>query len=148
MPEKLRHEVLYLAHDRLSSGHMGISKTISRIRQHFIFPGLEQAARKYVLSCTQRQKVARSNLKDRAPLVPIPFVSEPMQEWVMDFAGPFEPTSSSGKKYILILVDAATAGLSAEPGRAPGVTTPVLAGRQGGRPKCRACLPSQGGRRG
>ena len=32
MPEKLRVEVLYLAHDRLISGHMGISKTISRIR--------------------------------------------------------------------------------------------------------------------
>ena len=87
---------------------MGISKTISRIRQHFSFPGLEQAVRKYVLSCTQCQKVARINFKDRAPLVSIPIVSEPMQEWVMDFAGPFEPASSSGKKYILILVDAAT----------------------------------------
>ena len=87
---------------------MGISKTISRIRQHFTFPGFEQAVRKYVLSCTQCQKFARINLKDRAPWVPIPIVSEPMQEWVMDFAGPFEPASSSRNKYILILVDAAT----------------------------------------
>ena len=47
-------------------------------------------------------------MKDRPPLVPIPIVSEPMQEWVIDFAGPFEPAFSSGKKYILILVDAAT----------------------------------------
>ena len=108
LPEKLRDEVLYLAHDRLSSGHIGISKTISRIRQHFSFPGLEQPVRKYVLSCTPCQKVVRINLKDRAPLVPIPIVSEPMHEWVMDFAGPFEPASSSGKKYNLILVDAAT----------------------------------------
>ena len=100
--------MLYLAHDRLNSGHMGISKTISRIRQHFSFPGLEQAVRNYVLSCTPCQKVVRINLKDRAPLVPIPIVSEPMQEWVMNFSGPFEPSSSSGKKYILILVDAAT----------------------------------------
>ena len=100
--------MLYLAHDRLISGHMGISKTISRIRQHFTFPGIEQALRKYVLSCAQCQKVARINLKDRAPLVPIPIMSEPMQEWVMDFNGPFEPASSSGKKYILILVDAVT----------------------------------------
>ena len=46
--------------------------------------------------------------KDRAPLVPISVVSEPMQEWVMDFAGPFEPATRSGKKYILILVDAVT----------------------------------------
>ena len=68
---------------------------------------MEQAVRKYALSCTLCQKVARINLKDRAPLVPIPIVSEPMQEWVMDFAGPFLPASSSGKKYILILVDAA-----------------------------------------
>ena len=108
LPEKLRDEVLYLAHDRLISGHMGISKIISRIRQHFTFPGLEQAVRKYVLSCTQCQKVARINLKDRAPLVDIPIVSEPIQECVTDFAGPFEPASSSGKKYVLILVDAAT----------------------------------------
>ena len=44
-------------------------------------------------------------MKDRASLVPIPIVSEPMQEWVMDFAG---PASSSGKKFNLILVDAVT----------------------------------------
>ena len=47
-------------------------------------------------------------MKDRAPLVPIPIVSEPMQELVMNFAGPFEPAFSSGNKYILILFDAAT----------------------------------------
>ena len=108
MPEKLRDEVLYLAHDRLISGHMGISKTIIRIRQHFSFPSLEQAVQKYVLSFTQCKVVARINLNDRAPLVPIPIVSEPLQEWVMNFAGPFEPAFSSGKKYILIVVDAAT----------------------------------------
>ena len=79
MPEKLRDEVLYLAHARLISGHMGISKTISRIRQHFSFPGLDQAVRKYVLSYPRCQRVARINLRDRAPLVPIPIVSEPMQ---------------------------------------------------------------------
>ena len=33
-----------------------------------------------------------------------------MREWVLDFAGPFEPASSTGKKCILILVDAATKG--------------------------------------
>ena len=52
--------------------------------------------------------MARINVKDRAPLVPIPIVSEPMQEWVMEFASPFDSPSSSGKKCILILVDAAT----------------------------------------
>ena len=107
LAEKLRDEVLYLAHDRLISVHMGISITISRIRQHFSFPGLEEAARKYVLSCTQGQKVAMINLKDRSPLIPIPIASEPKQECVMYFSGPFEPASSSGK-YIFILVDAAT----------------------------------------
>ena len=37
LPEKLRDEVLYLAHDRLSSGHMGYQKRISRTRQHLAF---------------------------------------------------------------------------------------------------------------
>ena len=58
--------------------------------------------------CTQCQKVARINLKDRVPLVSIPIVSEPMPEWVMNFAGSFEPAFISGRKYILILVDTAT----------------------------------------
>ena len=58
-----------------------------------------------MLSCPQRQKVAKINLKDREPLVPIHIVTEPMPEWVMNFAGPFEPASNSGKKYILIIVD-------------------------------------------
>ena len=47
-------------------------------------------------------------MKDRAQLVPIPIISKPIQEWVMEFADPFEPASSSENKYILILVDAAT----------------------------------------
>ena len=101
-------EVLYLARDRLISGHTGISKTISRIRLQFSFPGSEQAVRKYVLSCPQCQKVGRINLDDRASLVPISIVSEPMEEWAADFAGQFDPPSSSGKKYMQILVDAAT----------------------------------------
>ena len=60
LPENLRDELLYLAHGRL---HMGISKTISRIRQQCSFPGLKQAVRNYVLSCTQCQKVRRIHLK-------------------------------------------------------------------------------------
>ena len=99
MTEKLTDEVLYLAHDRLISSHMGISKTISRIRQHFSFPDLEQAVRKYVLSCSQCQKVAKINLKDRAPLVTIPIVSEPVPEWVMDFAGPRGYQMARGCRY-------------------------------------------------
>ena len=59
-----------------------------------------------MLSCPQCQKVARITLKDRAPLVSIPIVSEPMQEWVMNFDGPFDLPSRSGKKYVLIRVDA------------------------------------------
>ena len=47
-------------------------------------------------------------MRDRAQLVPIPIESDPIQEWVMDFAGPHEPAPSAGKKTILILVDAAT----------------------------------------
>ena len=47
-------------------------------------------------------------MKDRAPLVPILIISKPMQEWVMNFADPFEPASSSENKYILILVNAST----------------------------------------
>ena len=55
--EKLRDEVLCLAHDRLISGHMGISKTISRIRQHFSFPDLEQVVKSccHVLRAKRRQ---------------------------------------------------------------------------------------------
>ena len=108
LSEKLRDELLYLAHDCLISGNMTISKTISRIWQHFSLPGLELAVRKYVLSCPQCRRVARVNLKDRAPLVSIPIVSERMQEWLMDFADPYHPSSSSRKKYNLILVDVAT----------------------------------------
>ena len=99
--------MLHLAHDRLTGGHLGITKTASRIRQHFSFPGVEQVVRKYILSCTQCQRVARINLKDPVPLVSNPIVAEPMQESVMDFAGPFKFASISEKKYILIFVDAA-----------------------------------------
>ena len=52
-----------------------------------------------------------------------------MQELVFDFAGPFEPASSSGKMYILILVDAATKwsdAVAMTPQRADKVTDEMI----------------------
>ena len=48
-----RRKVLRFCHDIRSSGHLGIKKTIGRVRQRFYWPGLQDDVRRYVNGCEQ-----------------------------------------------------------------------------------------------
>jgi hypothetical protein len=48
-----RRKVLRFCHDIRSSGHLGIQKTIGRVRQRFYWPGLQDDVRRYVNGCEQ-----------------------------------------------------------------------------------------------
>ena len=48
--------MLRLSHDFPSSGHLGIRKTLSKVRQNYYWPGLEQDVKIYVIGCDKKQK--------------------------------------------------------------------------------------------
>ena len=107
IPEFYRNEILRIGHTIPLSGHMGTSKTLSRIGTHFYWPGLAFDIRKYRATCPQCQLVARKLKSNRAPLSPVAFVTEPFRKIAIDIVGEL-PRSSTGYKYILTIVDYAT----------------------------------------
>ena len=95
-----------LAHSIPLAGHLGKTKTASRILQRFYWPTLFKDVGTYCKSCTECQK-ASPGKKHRAPLIPMPIVEEPFHRIAMDIVGPL-PRSRKGHRYILVVCDYAT----------------------------------------
>jgi transposase InsO family protein len=79
------------------AGHLGIAKTIARIKRHVVL---------HVNSCLQcsRRKAYGAT---KAPLQPLPPVNEVWERIAMDVAGPVRE-SNRGYRYILVILDYAS----------------------------------------
>jgi hypothetical protein len=98
--------VLYEAHDAVSSGHMGVAKTLERVKALWWWPTLQKDVERYVRSCDscQRMKGARTN-KGLLHSLPVPgraWESVSM-DWMVSL-----PETSSGNSSILVVVDRLT----------------------------------------
>ena len=88
----LRTRLLVEAHDTPLSGHLGISKTKSRLRSMCHWSGWSEDVFNYVRSCTLCQQNKSINQSPAGLLHPIP---TPTRRWEcvsMDFIGPI-PTN-------------------------------------------------------
>jgi hypothetical protein len=85
------------------AGHLGIAKTITRIKGHYIWKGLKKDVVTYVTSCTlcARRKAIGAT---KAPLQPLPPVYEIWERIAMDIVG----ESRKGYRYILVISDYAS----------------------------------------
>ena len=105
LPRPCRQRVLQLAHAVPMAGHLG-KKTTARTAQRFYWPTMHRNIADYCRGCMECQKTRRFK-SSRAPMVPLPIVSEPFSRVAMDIVGPL-PRSRSGHKYILVQCDYAT----------------------------------------
>ena len=102
MPTSLRPELLYLAHDSKGGGHWGRDKSLSRINQSFIWPGMHRDVELYVKTCRTCNTSKAKNMPRHE--MQTYQAGEPNERVHLDFLGPFE-TSNLGNKYILSIVD-------------------------------------------
>ena len=107
LPENVRKNVLKLAHEGLLSGHLSMEKTFNRIIPHFYWPGMRADVKRFCQSCDSCQRTISKGKVPKVPLGNVPIVGEPFYRVAVDLVGPLERTTS-GKKYILTLVDYAT----------------------------------------
>jgi len=108
VPKELRRAVLGLAHDSVMSGHEGIHKTTDRVMSNFWWPGIRDDVTRYCRSCDVCQRTIPRGRVSKAPLQKMPIIGVPFQRIGVDLVGPITPASSSGKRYILTVVDYAT----------------------------------------
>lgn len=105
VPECRRKDILKLAHETPTGGHLAAKKTKDRIAMSFWWNGLLKDVKKFCESCHHCQLRRKSRVKDRAPIEAVGRPELPFQVVNADILGPIDPKSSRGHKYLLCVVD-------------------------------------------
>ena len=91
-------------HDSPVGGHLGVSKTVTKIRSQFIWKGMDQEIRSRVRAC-QTCALSKPVQNARFGLLASDVTQRPMQKIFIDYVGKF-PRSKAGNSVILVCVDA------------------------------------------
>ena len=106
VPYILRVNILMELHDDpTTGGHLGITKTIYKVRQRFWWPNLIQTIHDYIVSCRSCQENKPDFDKSLGLANPDKPKEEPFHTVSIDVHGPINPPSSTGNKYLVLLVD-------------------------------------------
>ena len=103
VPLCLRRKVLKYSHDIKASGNLGIKKTLSKIRQGYYWPGLQNDVRSYIGGCEKCAKRKNPILTRVAPMQVVRS-GYPMEKIAVDILGEL-PMTENGNKYILVISD-------------------------------------------
>ncbi|MCG8034851.1 MAG: hypothetical protein JAZ03_22135 [Candidatus Thiodiazotropha taylori] len=103
VPLTYRRNILKYTHDIKASGHLGVTKTLSKIQQRYYWPGVQNDVRTYIAGC---EKCARRKDPNRIKQAPMQIVRSgyPFERIAIDILGEF-PITERGHKYILVIGD-------------------------------------------
>ena len=113
VPESLKEEVMSLNHNLPLTGHMGIAKTITRVKQSFTWYNMAKDIKLFVISCSLCNRNKKANIKPKAALGQY-HAGSPLEQVHIDIFGPLTP-SSKGNQYVLMIVDIFTKWLECFP---------------------------------
>lgn len=103
VPASLRDHILELLHNAPWSGHPGVIRTTNRIKRYFYWPKVKEDVEKHVRKC-QRCNERKTPAGLQVPLGQTYEAHRPWEQVSLDIVGPL-PTSLSGKRYLLTMVD-------------------------------------------
>ncbi len=118
VPKSLEIDILKGTHDSPFAGHLGVTRTLDRIRKRFFWQRMRKSVADYIRQCdicVRRKAPAPTANNGKAPLQNLE-VSEPFTFWALDYMGPL-PESSQGNKHILVLMNHFTKWCEAFPTR-------------------------------
>lgn len=99
----LREQVLIENHSLVTAGHLGIRKTLIRLRKKYYWPGMVSDVKKFVNSCEPCLEIKIPQQKP-AGLMHTTKASGPWDIVTMDYIGPF-PRSTAGHQHVLVIQD-------------------------------------------
>lgn len=101
VPKILRESVLENFHDHKTAGHLGIAKTLAKIRNRFKWPKMRKDIHNFIRSCLICAK-RKPHGKTKAPLQPLPITDFVFERVALDIVGPVHP-SLNNNVYILVM---------------------------------------------
>ena len=103
MPEKLRKDAIREVHDGPLGAHLGLRKTLAKLKLRFYWCGMTADARSYIRVCDLCARRKNPPRQRRAPLQQSR-VGAPMERIALDLMGPL-PKTESGNRWILVVGD-------------------------------------------
>ena len=110
-PMKLRDLIFDQLHATRLGGHLGVTKTLEKIKLRFYWAGCKRDVKLWCKNCACCAQ--KSGVRTRASMQHTP-VGIPMQKIAMDITGPF-PISENGNAYLLVISDYFTRWVEAYP---------------------------------
>ena len=96
VPVSLR-QLIYVAHDEVTSAHLGVNKSFFR-------PGINSDVRKYnCASCVICHRLSKSGERVRAPLINLPVIDEVWRKIAVDVVGPLERCEVTGCRFLVTI---------------------------------------------
>ncbi|XP_071652203.1 uncharacterized protein [Temnothorax longispinosus] len=106
VPRNRVNQILEEAHDSFSGGHFGVNKTLEKIRKRFYWATCKQDVEEWCKTCKVCVSKKGPLGKGKSPLQ-IYNVGAPFERLQMDILGPL-PITTSGNRYLLVIVDCFT----------------------------------------
>ena len=110
LPQQYRQQVINRCHAEV--GHAAFLKTLSRVQESYIWPGMRGHIKEYISHCVLCNTLAPSHPRHPRGLVPVP--PSAFHTWGVDLVGPF-PRDRRGRQYLLTCIDHLTGWAEAIP---------------------------------
>ncbi|UYV76233.1 hypothetical protein LAZ67_13003122 [Cordylochernes scorpioides] len=104
VPENKKREIMKEYHNHMSNGHLGVARTMYRIKSKYFWPSMLKDVSEFVKTCHLCQSRKGSNQLPSGLLQPIPPANFPFERIGIDFVGPL-PSTKNWKKWIIVLTD-------------------------------------------
>ncbi|KAK9701510.1 Integrase core domain [Popillia japonica] len=104
VPTPNRAEILKMDHDDQTEGHLGVSKTLSRVLELYYWPTMRKDIFKYVRKCSICASCKTSNLPNAGLMGSYKNINFPFQLISAGLLGLY-PRSKNGNQYLLVVVD-------------------------------------------
>ena len=103
VPKALRVDLMQEAHGGVAGGHLGVRKTLSRLRQRYYWVGLRKDVEEWCRACNICCARKGPPRRHRAPLQ-LYQVGAPMERVAVDIVGPL-PTTAAGNRFLCVAMD-------------------------------------------
>lgn len=111
VPQTLREDILKQLHVHPTGGHLGISRTLGKLRDRYYWPGHSRDVEVFINSCKECH--SRKGSKARAPMQ-LTTSGFPFQRIAIDLLGPL-PRTKRSNAYVAVVTDYFTKWVEAYP---------------------------------